>query len=67
MVVRKALVRAGLGEDPTVTPLSVRNTAGRRVYDERGLEAAAAFLGHQDLMSVAREIGVREHRPTRQR
>ncbi len=67
MVVRKALVRAGLGEDPTVTPLSVRNTAGRRVYDGHGLEAAAAFLGHQDLMSVAREIGVREHRPARRR
>ena len=67
MVVRKALVRAGLGDDPTITPLSIRNTAGRHVYDAHGLEAAAAFLGHDDLMSVAREIGVREHRPTRMR
>lgn len=67
MVVRKVLIRAGLGNDESVTPLSIRNTSARRVYDAHGLEAAAHFLGHHDLMSVAREIGIREHLPARRR
>lgn len=67
MVAGKALAKAGLSGDPTVKPLSIRNTAARRVYEANGLEAAAAFLGHADLMSVAREIGIREHRPARMR
>lgn len=67
MAVNGCLERAGFGDDKTVTPLSVRNTAARAIYDESGLEAAAAFLGHEDLGSVAREIGIREHRPLRKR
>ncbi len=63
----KALAKAGLAHDPTVQPLSIRNTAARRVYEAHGIEAAATFLGHDDFMSVAREIGIREHMPSRQR
>lgn len=67
MSANKALAKAGLGDDPTAKPLSIRNTAARRVYDDQGLEAAARFLGHGDFMSVAREIELREHLPVRER
>jgi len=67
MNVGKALATAGLAGDPTVTPLSIRNTAARRIHDSSGLEAASAFLGHKDFDSVAREIGIRPHLAKRSR
>lgn len=67
MGVHSVLCDAGLGSDPTVRPLSIRNTFGRAVYDTAGIEAAAQALGHDDWMAVAREIGVRPHAPVRQR
>ena len=63
----KALSLAGLASDPTVTPLSIRNTAGRRAYESGGIEAAANLLGLEDFNSVAREIGLRPHLPTRKK
>lgn len=67
MAVGTVLADAGLAGDPTVKPLSIRNTAGRHAYETAGrsIEAAADLLGHDDLMFVAREIGIRPHRPTR--
>lgn len=67
MSANKALAKAGLGDDPTVKPLSIRNTAARRAYETSGLEAAAQFLGHGDFTSVAREIGLRDHLLVRER
>lgn len=68
MDVGAALKDAGLAGDPTVKPLSIRNTYGRAVHDAGGgIEGAAAALGHDDLMSVAREIGIRPHKPARKR
>ena len=52
---------AGLKQDPTVSPLSIRNTAALVRYRAEGIEAAASFLGIDDLNSVLREIGVRPH------
>jgi hypothetical protein len=66
MRLRKVLTVAGLGGDPTVKPLSIRNTFGRDHHDRTGdLLGTAALFGHEDLMSVAREIGLRPH-PLRQ-
>ena len=67
MGVKKVLTQAGLGDDPTVKPISIRNTAARRVYESGGIEAAARFLGHDDWMSVAKEIGIRKHLSARKR
>jgi integrase len=68
MAVGAVLRDAGLAEDPTVKPLSIRNTFGRAIHDAGGgIEAAAAALGHDDLMTVAREIGLRPHKPARSR
>lgn len=67
MGVKKVLTQAGLGDDPTAKPLSIRNTAARRVYESGGIEAAARFLGHDDWMSVAKEIGIRKHLTARKR
>jgi len=61
MSVSNTLQRAGLSQDPSVRPLSIRNTAGRRAYDVGGLEAAASLLGHDDFTSVAKKIGIRSH------
>jgi hypothetical protein len=61
MNVTKVLASAGLGDDPTVQPLSIRNTAARAVRDEAGIEAAAQLIGIDDLMAVGREIGIRPH------
>lgn len=45
-MVATALMReAGLKGDPTVAPMSIRNTAGRRIYAAGGLEAAALRMG----------------------
>lgn len=64
MHLSKAVFRdAGVDGDPTVKPISIRNTAARAVYEQSGIEAAAAFLGHDDLMFVMREIGCRPHLP----
>ena len=64
MAVGHVLRDAGLAGDPAVQPMSIRNTFGRAHYDTTGdLVATAAALGHDDLMTVAREIGIREHRP----
>lgn len=62
MIARHVLNEAGLGEDSSVKPLSIRNTGARRVYETSGIEAAAEVLGHDDLMFVAREIAVRARR-----
>ncbi len=67
MSVTDTLQRAGLSQDPTVRPLSIRNTAGRRAHDEGGLEAAAVLLGHDDFNSVAKKIGLQRHAPVRKR
>ena len=67
MNISNVLKDAGLRGDPSVKPLSIRNTAGRRARELGGIEAAAKLLGHDDLMSVAREIGVRPHTPVRVR
>lgn len=40
-----ALVAAGFGTEPDVTPLSVRHTVARAIHDAHGLDPAAAFLG----------------------
>ncbi|MFA5565289.1 MAG: hypothetical protein WC184_04370 [Acidimicrobiia bacterium] len=66
MGARTVLTDAGLSGDATVRPLSIRNTFGRAFYDSgNDLEATAGILGHDDFMSVAREIGLREHKPRR--
>lgn len=68
MVVRTVLRDAGVSGDPTVQPLSIRNTFGRAHYDaSKDLLATAAMLGHDDLMTVAREIGIRNHPPVSKR
>jgi hypothetical protein len=67
MNISNVLKDAGLGSDPSVKPLSIRNTAGRRACEAGGLEAAARLLGHDDFSSVAREIGLRPHAPVRER
>ncbi|WP_334145091.1 hypothetical protein [Rhabdothermincola sp.] len=68
MTVGAVLRDAGLAGDHTVAPMSIRNTFGRAHYDTTGdLVATAEALGHDDLMTVAREIGIRPHPPTRKR
>lgn len=68
MTVGAVLADAGLAGDPTVKPLSIRNSFGRAFYDlGRGIEATAAVLGHHDLMSVTREIGISPHKAARRR
>lgn len=67
MNVTSTLNYAGFGADPTVRPLSIRNTAGRRAYEEGGLEAAAALLGHDDYNAVAQKIGLRGRKAVRLR
>lgn len=67
MNVSNTLWRAGLSQDPTVRPLSIRNTAGWRAYKKGGLEEAAKFLGHDNYTSVAKKIGLRAHAPARKR
>jgi hypothetical protein len=60
MNVRAALAAAGLGSDPTVKPLSIRNGAARAVYEQHGLEAAFKILGHKNKNLMASEIGLHE-------
>jgi hypothetical protein len=67
MAIGSVLKDAGLHDDPTVKPSSVRNTAARARYHRDGIEAAAGQLGHDDLNFVMQEIGIRPHKPTRQR
>lgn len=67
MNVANTLKYAGIGADPTVRPVSIRNTAGRRAYEKGGLEAAAALLGHDDFNSVAQKIGLQSRKPVRVR
>lgn len=67
MNVTSTLSYAGIGADPTVRPLSIRNTAGLRAYEEGGLEAAATLLGHDDYNSVAQKIGLQARKPVRVR
>jgi hypothetical protein len=67
MNVRKALILAGLANDMTVKPLSIRNTAALRAHESGGLEAAAKLLGSQNFDSVAREIGIKEKLAVRKR
>jgi len=48
MHIRNLLRRDVIGDDPTLQPNSLRATAGRRVYDREGLEAAGWALGVAD-------------------
>jgi len=67
MNLNTVLRNAGLGGDPTVKPLSVRNTAARAIYDRDGLEPAAAAVGAGSYDAVACEIGLKAHPPVRRR
>ena len=53
------LVRAGLGDDPQVRPISVTAWAGKRLYDRTGrIDEVRAFLGMRSLDRTARLIGL---------
>lgn len=56
MVVKSVFDDAGLGQDKTVAPLSIRNTTAKRVNETAGLQAAAALLGIGNFQFVAYEI-----------
>jgi len=65
MVIKKVFDDAGLSQDRTVTPMSLRNTAAARRRQTAGLEAAAAMLGITNFETVAREIGLHARLPCR--
>jgi integrase len=53
------LAAAGLSTEPDVRPGSVRNWAGRRLYDQgMPLERVATRLGHRSLDATAEDIGL---------
>lgn len=50
---------AGLGSEPDVRPASVRNWAGRRLYDQgMPIERVAHRMGHRSLDATAEDIGL---------
>jgi len=55
---------SGLHEDRTVQPASIRNGAARIAYQQHGIDAAVARLGH-DIDYVRGEIGLTPRRPAR--
>jgi integrase/recombinase XerC len=53
------LVRAGLGDDPGVRPISVVGWAGHKILEETGrIEAVAERLGMRSLDRTARLVGL---------
>lgn len=59
IAVSMTLMRAGLGDDPGVRPVSVTAWAGRKVFERAGrIDAAAAALGMRSLDRAARLIGL---------
>lgn len=59
IAISTTLVRAGLGDDPLVRPISVTGWLGRRIWDESGrIEEVASRLGMRSLDRAARLIGV---------
>ena len=59
IAITDCLVRAGLGKDPAVRPVSVTAWAGRKVFEETGrIDAVAARLGMRSLDRAARLIGL---------
>ena len=69
MIINKVLAAAGLGDDGTVTPKSIRNTAGRSAYDAEGFEAAVKACGVKvgNWDDFRFDIGTVERRPVRVR
>lgn len=62
-----ALGDAGLTGDPSVAPLSLRNTTGRAIHETSGIEAAADALGAARLDPLRAELGLVAHQPPRRR
>jgi len=61
MGLRAVMRDAGLGGDPTISPLSIRNGAALERYQETGsIEEVADMLGYRDLNLTQRQIGMRE-------
>lgn len=65
MIVKTVLDDTGIRQDATVKPESIRNTAGRRIWQADSLEAAAKALGVTDFNSLRKEIGAAPHRPVK--
>ncbi|MDZ7732975.1 MAG: hypothetical protein U5R31_07525 [Acidimicrobiia bacterium] len=59
MNIRKLLGFAGLADDDTVGPQSIRNGAALRVREDDGIEAAAALVGSDDLTNLAAHLWLR--------
>jgi integrase/recombinase XerC len=59
IAISTTLIRAGLGDDPEVRPVSVAAWAGAKVLEETGrIEVAAERLGMRSLDRTARLIGL---------
>jgi integrase/recombinase XerC len=57
--IRKVLDLAGLGDEADVRPASLRNWAGRRLYDDGWpVERVAGALGHRSLDACAEDIAL---------
>lgn len=67
MIVKTVLDDTGIRQDPTVKPESIRNTAGRRIWQADSLEAAAAALGVTNFNSLRKELGAAPHRPVKKK
>ncbi|WP_176449776.1 tyrosine-type recombinase/integrase [Geodermatophilus saharensis] len=64
--IRTVLDRAGFGDDADVRPASLRNWAGRRLYDAGApLEQVARALGHRSLDACAEDIALTWREDTR--
>lgn len=57
MSIKVLLRKAGLGNDPSVSPLSFRHTAAREHYDCLGIDAAADFLGESNYQTLRVKVG----------
>ena len=59
IAVSVTLARAGLGDDPSVRPISVTAWAGRQVFERTGrIEDVCSYLGMRSLDRAARLIGL---------
>jgi hypothetical protein len=67
MNVKTVLDDTGTRQDSAVKPESIRNTAGRRIWQADSLEAAAAALGVTNFNSLRKEVGAAPHRPVKKR
>jgi hypothetical protein len=66
--IHSVLTDAGLGTDPTVKPLSIRNTAARALYLQTNrIEDVARFVGTDRWDALKAEIGLCERAPVRAR